>query len=542
MRYIFSEGGLPSELAALTDHDVVNHLRNYLGNFLLDPAVCSVYINRLAAIPPEQLTHSVREWMLYLLGKYARLHPLDEHANTLWSNASGTSVPHLRELSKCRPPDNIREWLASAPWNFEPEQLRSRLLNAFQSYPFAPPILARLVENDLQLNIPIGEGWREHVRLPAALKTLLDWMIIEASHLQGRTDHALHLLKSMPSQTDNEYWLNSAAEIHARIGDRRQAAALYMASLRVDPLQSPVRYRLNELANPFRPDNAMLNKRTAIFLYSWNKCDLLANTLRSLAKSQIGAASITVLLNGCTDGSPSMLAALNQELFGGRISVIELPINIGAPAARNWLLATQEGREAEYVAFLDDDVDVPSHWLASLLTVLRDTPSAGVAGAKIVNPGQPQRLQYLFRNVSVAKEGMIRLSLDSPHRNYDPGLYDFIRVTDSVMGCCHAFTRTALDATPDFDIRFSPSQMDDIAHDLDLRLKGFKVVYCGLIACCHHQMSGVGRHSLKSSARTGNVLGNDVKFQYKFADHLDQLATFNNVAVDEKPETGASQP
>ncbi len=531
MRYIFTEGGLPNELAALTDHEVVLHLRNYLGNFILDPAVCSVYVNRLAAIPPQHYTDSLREWALYLLGKYARLNPMDEQANTLWGNASGNPVPYLRELSKCRPPDNVTGWLKTSSWNFEPEQVRSRLLNSFRSYPFAPPILARLIENDLQLNIPIGEEWRKDVRLPSALITLLDWMIVEASHLQGRTDHALHLLNSIPSQTDNEFWLNAAAEIHARSGDRQKAAALYMASLRIDPWQSPIHYRLNELANPFKPDNTMLSTRTAIFLYSWNKCDLLANTLRSLAVSEIGAATITVLLNGCTDNSSTMLAALNQELFDGRISIIDLPINIGAPAARNWLLATKEGREAEYVAFLDDDVDVPTNWLASLLTALRDTPDAGVAGAKILNPGSPNRLQYLFRNIAVAREGMIRLSLDTPNRNYDSGLYDFVRLTDNVMGCCHVFTRAALDAVPLFDIRFSPSQMDDIAHDIDLRLHGFNVVYCGLVTCCHHQMSGMGRATPKTLVRFGNVIGNDVKFFYKYIERLDQLATMNNLVV-----------
>ncbi len=225
-----------------------------------------------------------------------------------------------------------------------------------------------------------------------------------------------------------------------------------------------------------------------------------------------------------------MVKQLNQRIFADKLKIIELPVNIGAPAARNWLLATEEGRKAEYVAFLDDDVDMPNDWLAALLTTLQVSPDAGVAGAKVVSPGRPRRLQYLYRNIAVAREGMIRLSFYIPSRNFDSGGYDFIRETDNVMGCCHVFTRAAVDAVPTFDIRFSPSQMDDISHDLDLRLKGFKVMYCGLVTCTHHQMSGVGQTTVSDTSRQGNVIGNDAKFFYKYCNQIDKLAMLNNLS------------
>lgn len=83
MRYVPTECGLHNELAAVSDNELAKHLCNYLGNFILDPAVCSVYVNRLSAIPPLQCTDVLCEWMRYLLLKYARLHPLDEQANIL---------------------------------------------------------------------------------------------------------------------------------------------------------------------------------------------------------------------------------------------------------------------------------------------------------------------------------------------------------------------------------------------------------------------------------------------------------------------------
>lgn len=287
---------------------------------------------------------------------------------------------------------------------------------------------------------------------------------------------------------------------------------------------------MDAIASPCQEAPDALDARIAIFLYSWNKADLLASTLHSLAASDTGNAHVTVLLNGCTDDSAAQVAAINEHLFGGRITVINLPINIGAPAARNWLLATAQGRTADYVAFLDDDVEVPPNWLRAMLSVLRRYPKAGVIGIKTLNPGLPSRMQYLFRNIAVALPGLIRISFDTPNTNFDVGLYDVTRTTANVMGCCHIFTRRAVDAVPTFDLRFSPSQMDDIAHDLDVALAGFEVIYHGGIACIHHQMSGVGRsQGSVNLSRLGNVAGNDVKFYYRFADKLDALGKLNNL-------------
>jgi GT2 family glycosyltransferase len=212
------------------------------------------------------------------------------------------------------------------------------------------------------------------------------------------------------------------------------------------------------------------------------------------------------------------------------MKIISLPVNIGAPAARNWLLQTDETQDAEYIAFLDDDVEIPNEWLNILISVMKKYPKAGVVGAKVINRGSPKRLQYLYRNIAIAKEDLIRLSLDTPNFNYDPKIYDFIRTTTTVMGCCHLFRREALDKVRFFDIRFSPSQMDDIAHDIDLRINGFEVIYCGLVECVHHQGSGIGRNTSLEIQKWGNVLGNDVKFFYRFYPYLTFLSKENNVA------------
>ncbi|MBZ2173446.1 glycosyltransferase [Nitratidesulfovibrio sp. SRB-5] len=527
MYYRYLAPGLQTELEALTVDDAIDHLRNHLGNFLLDASVCVSYLNRLAAESGGLQTPRQVTWLRWLIRALARLRPFDEQAVTLAARVNGTpeDTPLIRAMAKVRTPEALHHRVEQTA-NQPPADAREVLLRLFREIPFCVDMAERLLFLDLQLGLVPGGGWYEGLRCPPLLRDMLDRERFRACMLCGNDAMAMELLDlTRTAGTHDPGWLNCAAELAVRTGDRATGMDYYRASLGLDPMQVPVALRLRELEHPFAtPPDALAPAHgpVAVFLYSWNKRDLLEQTLRSLAASDTGGASVTLLLNGCTDGSAEMAAGLNASLFGGRMEIIELPVNVGAPAARNWLLHTPRGREAAFVAFLDDDVEVPADWLSTLVSVLRANPRAGVVGAKTVFPGAPRRLQYLYRNVSVAQPGLLRVSLGTPSFNYDGGTYDVIRPTATVMGCCHVFTRAALDAVRDFDIRFSPSQMDDIAHDLDLCLHGFEVAYCGLVSCVHHQMSGVGIGNVHA-ARMGNVLGNDVKFYYRFAEHLDAL-------------------
>lgn len=529
MHYSYLEPGLHAELAAITPDEAVAHLRNHLGNLLLDPAVTAAYINRLGVLTPEETTPSSRAWLTYLLVRYCDLLPLDLAAQRILAQVTGNAAPHLRDLERCAIPDPIERKLERLGAGEDSERNRAMLLALLHEYPYSPAIMERLMAVELALDIPVGGEWLPSVRPPAGLMRPLHERLFIHAMMQGDTERALQHAAACVPDNPSPHLLNHLAELHARLGDAQQALNLYGASLEADPLQHPVKLRMEALAKPPRAHADALHHRIAICLYSFNKAELLERTLSSLAASQTGEAHILVLLNGCTDDSATRVAAVNERLFNGRLEVIDMPINIGAPAARNWLLAKQIVREADFVAFLDDDVDVPAAWLPRLVGNLEEHPGAGVAGTRVRNPGDVPRLQYLYRNISVARPGLIRLSLDTPTLHHDTGFYDFTRSTTSVMGCCHVFTRRALDEVPAFDLRFSPSQMDDIAHDIDLALAGFDVLYTGDVVCVHHQMSGLGRAHATDWKRFGNVAGNDVKFYYRFADRLDALGRLNNL-------------
>ena len=534
--YQFLHGGLYSELDALPVGEAIDHLRNYLGNFLLDGVVASAYLNRLAKDFNQDSSSQVSAWVRYLLEKLVQLQPFNCQVRQLRAQVSSVQDDLFKYLERTRLPKNIHRKLTSLNSATSPVKRRSHLKELFREYSFAPELIEEMLLADLEADVSPGQDWLDRCTAPPKLKPLIYSQAMRYCLLQGDMQRARVLLEASTGAVTSEEWLNTAAEVLVRSGDHQQGMAYYRRSLERDPLQVPVRYRLQELEHPIRQAPEVLRCQTAVFLYSYNKCDLLWNTLTGLADTELGASRVVVLLNNCTDGSREAVKSLNRERFGNRIEVIDLPANIGAPAARNWLLSTEAAKTSDYVAFLDDDVEVPKHWLSMLLTTLRQTPQAGVAGTKVLAPGRPRRLQYLYRNVSIARGDLLRVSLDTPDRNYDSGLYDFVRPTHNVMGCCHVFTRQALDAVPSFDLRFSPTQMDDIAHDLDLSLAGFEVMYCGLVECVHHQKSGVGRNTSSDLVRLGNVLGNDVKFHYRFLPEIDALKRMNNLdTVPEQP-------
>ena len=127
--------------------------------------------------------------------------------------------------------------------------------------------------------------------------------------------------------------------------------------------------------------------RVAIVLYSFNKAAELDATLESLFASDIASHPVWVLDNGSSDGTAAVIDSW-VERAGGRLRRIDLHVNIGAPAARNWLMSVPDVRECEWIAYLDDDVELPADWLSLFGAAVDTYPQAGVWGCKVVDHAQ----------------------------------------------------------------------------------------------------------------------------------------------------------
>ena len=93
----------------------------------------------------------------------------------------------------------------------------------------------------------------------------------------------------------------------------------------------------------------------------------------------------------------------------------------------------------------------------------------------------------------------------------DSGAFDFLRPCASVTGCCHLFRTETLVESGDFAIQLSPSQYDDMEHDLRLCEAGLFPVYQGHLTVRHKKRTGAA--SRTNMQEEGNALGNKYKMQ-----------------------------
>lgn len=313
--------------------------------------------------------------------------------------------------------------------------------------------------------------------------------------------------------------INALAHARWLSGKREGAMDALEQSLMIDPAQTGNYLRLHGLAEGWdtqiEPD--LEQHDITILLYSWNHETLLRDTLHSLAATKLGNAKILILDNHSSDGTPGLLRSVAGLFPRNHTRVITLPTNIGAPAARNWLMNQPEVQASEYTAYLDDDVSLPVDWLQKLLPLLKSSPQADVAGVKVINPGKLKTIQYAYRVIDRVEPMKIWFS-DKHDLEPDLGQFDLLRKPAIVMGCCHLYRTKRLREVGEFDIRFSPSQMDDMDHNIRSWLKGGQVLYHGFVSVTHHQKSG--REATIKPTAMGNVMGNDYKFSQKYPPEL----------------------
>ncbi|WP_051434333.1 glycosyltransferase family 2 protein [Desulfonatronum lacustre] len=509
--------GIVPELNALTLDEVCQHLATHLNSFILDDSLGAAYFNRF--VHDETLASNTRalNCFFYILRKMGQIDPF----NPTIINMTQQTAPSPEKKIKLKLLMNTtltQEKIAQVQKFLQGEKSvngRGELVRCLRHNCSDVALANYLLDFDLSSGHNPQE-WMKTFHPPDIFKK--EWECRKI-YLYARSGNTIKALKHWERVADNENEvpetiLNYAAACLIRNNAKDAAASLLKQSLRLDASQPPVNYLSEELQSPFCVDKHVVQTKDIIIgVYTHNKADLLQQTLQSLRQSCLGKARCFLLLNGCSDESFSVARAAKEDFPDGQLSVFQMPINIGAPAARNFLVHEALKTECDYMAFLDDDVVIPENWLQSLATAIQEEPGIGAVGCKIMNPQPASTMQYLFRDVSIVKKGIFRLSLATPFWTIDPGFYGIRRDVDSVMGCCHLIKRECLEQVPEFDIQFSPSQLDDVAFHLDLRLKGYRVRYLGQLECTHYRSTGF--QSPKTSNH-GSSLGNDVKFYYRF--------------------------
>ncbi len=273
--------------------------------------------------------------------------------------------------------------------------------------------------------------------------------------------------------------------------------------------------RLHELETKGASARKELSGRTMVLGYSFNKADDLAETLDSLVRSDLGDVHVRILDNGSSDGTAEVVRRFVDRFGSERAAVVSMPVNVGAPAARNWLMSLPEVKESEYTAYIDDDILLPADWLQRLGAAVERYPDAGVWGCKVVDYTGPARVQCGEHNLTpLPGERQEVLMSTIMLQDGDFGQADYIRPCTSVTGCVHLFRTDKLLENGPFDLRFSPTQYDDLERDLRMVLGGGYAVYQGFLAIPHKRKSG--RMSEAGRPESGNATANMHKLLAKY--------------------------
>jgi len=351
-----------------------------------------------------------------------------------------------------------------------------------------------------ELALDTGD-WEGFVDLVSALAPLdlspvqsLCWA--KASMAMGEYDRAEQLFNLADVTMQWPDIAARRAECLFRMGEVERARQMYARSLKLKPWSVNTALRLYDLTHGVHDRRQIPDGKTAILVYTYNKAGDLDRTLADLAESDTGNAEIIALNNASTDETQAVLDKWTDRL-AGRMQVVKLPVNIGAPAARNWLLSLDGVKNADRVVFMDDDLSLPKDWLGLLGAAKAAYPGAGVYGCRVLGMDRPWAVRgadiHLLEPEPGDKDAPIPVlfqASDILFADPDYGQFSYLRPCVSVTGCLHMITRPALDAVGGFDVRFTPSQYDDLDFDLRLNLAGTGVVCQGHLAVRHGKRTG----------------------------------------------------
>jgi hypothetical protein len=318
-------------------------------------------------------------------------------------------------------------------------------------------------------------------------------------------------------------WRSRQAYALYRAGEKELAMPLWLCSLERRPWQTNTILHLYDILQGNSEKKVAPQGRGAILFYTWNKVTDIDQALRAVFDSERCGATVIVLDNGSTDNTGEMLEAWQKKVGGEHMRVVSLPINVGAPAARNWLAALPEVRSCDWFAYLDDDATVPQDWLLRLGAAMQVYPDAGVYGCKVVDSQNHIVIQSADLHMDA-----IGLDLEATFevdrifqisslqiQEFDYGQFNYIRPTMSVTGCCHLFRRELFDKFGGFDLRYSPSQYDDLEYDIRRAIQGDLSIYQGLLSVPHSKQTG--KVSLQNRSQYSNAKGNLIKLQIRYS-------------------------
>ncbi len=217
---------------------------------------------------------------------------------------------------------------------------------------------------------------------------------------------------------------------------------------------------------------------TAVVL-TYDGRGLLEVVLPSLAAQTRPADEVLVVDNGSSDGT---VAWLREEWPAVR--VVAIPRNIGVAAALNRGVRAASG---DYVALLNNDLELEPDCLAELVSELDEHPQAGCSCAKLLDFHDRALLDGAGDTYTWGGEANRR-----GQGQRDVGQYDTPQEMFSACGAVAVYRRSALDAVGLFDERLF-ALYEDVDWCYRAQLAGWSCRYAPTAVAYHMGSATLGK-------------------------------------------------
>jgi GT2 family glycosyltransferase len=213
----------------------------------------------------------------------------------------------------------------------------------------------------------------------------------------------------------------------------------------------------NEQEGPPAVD-ASVHPFVSVVVPTWNRAAMLEHALGSLTSQNYPSDryEIIVVDDGSTDATSEIANRFASSSTAPRIEWVQTP-HRGLNAARNAGIAAAAG---DPICFVDDDVEAPDAWLASVVSGALRHPQAGCLGGPVRMRLEGKTPRFCGR--------------ESLEEEFDAGAED--REVRAVWGCNLAVKRSAVQEVGMFDDRLAGSG-DEEEWERRLQKAGGKVMY-----------------------------------------------------------------
>jgi GT2 family glycosyltransferase len=206
---------------------------------------------------------------------------------------------------------------------------------------------------------------------------------------------------------------------------------------------------------------------------------LLETLLPSLAAQSFPAARVVVVDNGSHDGSVEWLGREWPD-----VEAVRLPENVGVTRALNVCV---DVARTEFVALLNNDLELDPDCFGELVSALRAHPEAGSAGGKLLDFNQRNVIDGAGDTLTWRGNGHRR-----GHGEDDRGQYDEARAIFGACGGAAMYTRSALEQVGRFDEDFY-AFFEDVDWSLRAQIAGLQCRYVPSAVVYHLGSATIGR-------------------------------------------------